>query len=231
MQLFYTQLITDGFGHLDETDSRHCIKVLRKNVGDILHITDGKGNLYKVSLLDKNTKACQFKVSETTNREKRANHYLHVAIAPTKQISRFEWFLEKAIEIGVDEITPLVSKYSERNRIKEERLNKIMIAAMKQSLQTFLPKLNPLTDFSDLLERPTNASKYIAYTAEKDQVLEKQFVKGDSLFVIGPEGGFSEKEVEAAKGENYRVVSLGENRLRTETAGVVVCQTAKTLMQ
>ena len=230
MQLFFTTNFKDGFGQLDEFDSRHCVRVLRKKVGDVLWMTDGKGHLYKTKLQNTNPKACEFKIIETQTQEQRSEHRLHLAIAPTKQISRFEWFLEKAVEIGIDEITPLVSKYSERDRIKPERLQKILIAAMKQSLQTFLPQLNPITPLSDFLAQEQNKfNKYIAWTAEPSNNLEKQFQKGNSLFLIGPEGGFSEAEVTQAIEQGFQSISLGKNRLRTETAGVVVCQTVKTL--
>jgi len=228
MQRFYLSNPTDFI--LDETDSKHCVRVLRKKKGDQILATDGKGKLFKLQLTNTNPKACAFRIVKETIQEKRADHHLHIAIAPTKQMTRFEWFLEKAVEIGIDEITPLVTQYSERDRIKQERLEKILVAAMKQSLGVFLPKLNPIVSFKNFIKQEYSATNtWIAYTPNQDDILSNHFTKGSTLTLIGPEGGFSKDEALMASQSGYQAISLGANRLRTETAGIAVCQAVKTL--
>jgi len=231
MQLFYAPQILKEQYLLDKIDAQHCLKVLRKKEGDLLHLVDGQGGLYEASLTSSNPKKCTFELLKTTPYFGKRAFRLHLAIAPTKNISRLEWFLEKATEIGVEEITPILCRYAERKFIKEERLNKILVVAMKQSLKAYLPMLNPLTKFSNFIDqqKATKSFKGIACMTEKESHLFHNYQEGNALILIGPEGGFSEKEVEAAKATNYKVVSLGDNRLRTETAGVVVCQTVKTM--
>ena len=231
MQLFYSPEITNENNFLPEVESRHAIKVLRKNEGDTLQVIDGKGGFYEVEVTSANYKKCGFRILNKKENYNPIPYQLHIAIAPTKNIDRFEWFLEKATEIGITEITPILCENSERRVIKEERLNKVLISAMKQSGQAYLPKLNPLTKLSDIIKSQTNELKYIAHCEEQNQKLLKEIYKISSptLLLIGPEGDFSNNEIKLALDNNFKPISLGNNRLRTETAGVVVCNTINLL--
>ena len=225
MQLFYSADIgpeTKQFT-FDKTESRHIVKVLRKKEGELICITNGNGILLKSEITVANDKKCLVTVVSSDKKSKPWNYYLHIAIAPTKNIDRFEWFLEKATEIGIDEITPIICEHSERKIIKKERLEKIIESAMKQSLKYHLPKLNDLTTFQDFIEQDIHGARYIAHCASS----EKQLLKSASnsvkyiTILIGPEGDFSSTEIENAEHQNFISVDLGESRLRTETAGVV----------
>ena len=225
MQLFYSANISPETTQFtfDKTESRHIIRVLRKKEGDQIFITNGKGILLKSEITVANDKKCMVTVVSADEKPKPWNYYLHIAIAPTKNIDRLEWFLEKATEIGIDEITPILCEHSERKIIKKERLEKIIESAMKQSLKYHLPKLNELISFQDFIEQDFHGARYIAHCASS----EKQSLKSVSKSVqhitilIGPEGDFSTTEIENAEDQNFISVDLGESRLRTETAGVV----------
>ena len=171
MQLFYTPNITktsDTFT-FDKTESRHIVKVLRKRTGDQLFITNGNGELFTSEIIDSNDKSCTVKINQIETKEKPWDYYLHIAIAPTKSIDRFEWFLEKVTEIGIDEITPLLCEHSERKVIKMDRLTRILESAMKQSLKFQLPKLNNLTSFSDFIEQNNDEDLFIAHCEGTDK--------------------------------------------------------------
>lgn len=232
MHLFYTPDILDNHYTLNETESKHCVRVLRLSKNDPIILIDGKGGWYEASISDANPKKCKVEITNHIREYGKRNHYLHMAVAPTKNIDRFEWFLEKATEIGVDEITPILCEHSERKVIKHDRLQKVIISAMKQSLKAYLPKLNPLTPFSDLLNVPFNGKKFIAHCYDQDKRELKREVNQSTsnLILIGPEGDFSEGEVQQAMGQKFVPVSLGESRLRTETAGVVACHTVNLLI-
>lgn len=240
MQLFYTPDITknaDSFT-FDKTESRHIMKVLRKRTSDQLFITNGKGQLFTSEITIGNDKSCTVKIVKVETKEKPWNYNLHIAIAPTKNIDRFEWFLEKATEIGIDEITPILCDRSERKIIKIDRLNRILESAMKQSLKFQLPKLNNLTSFSDFIEHSNDESLFIAHCEDSDKKTLKsalETVKSTSkhtiTILIGPEGDFSNSEIEAAINKNFKPISLGESRLRTETAGIVSVQTVSLINQ
>jgi len=223
MQLFYAPQILQNQLLLDKVDAQHCLKVLRKKEGDLLHLIDGQGGLYEVRLTSTNPKKCAFDIVKTTPNFGKRDKHIHIAIAPTKNISRLEWFLEKATEIGIEEITPILCHHSERKIIKPERLEKILIAAMKQSLKAYLPQLNPLTKFQNFVaSQQDNADfKAIACMTEKENHLQNLYMGGNAVVMIGPEGGFSEKEISMAVAQNFKVVTLGTSRLRTETAGMV----------
>ena len=209
---------------LDEEDSRHCVKVLRKNAKDIIHIVDGKGGLYECEITKPSDKKCEFTViSEQQNFQKR-DVYLHIAIAPTKNADRIEWFIEKCVEIGIDEISLIQTNHSERKYQKIERLEKIAISAMKQSLKAYLPKINELVSFDNFLKTVNQKQKLMAHLTDDAQPLVKILVPNSSYcLVIGPEGDFSKEEVKEAQKAGFQVVTLGNARLRTETAGVVAC--------
>ena len=226
MQLFYNPDITpnsDEFS-FDKEESRHIVKVLRKKEGDTLHVTNGLGFLFTTKIIMGSERKCTVKIIASEEKEKPGYH-LHLAVAPTKMNDRFEWFLEKATEMGIQEITPVICDHSERKFIKEERFDKILQAAMKQSLQCYLPKLNPPVAFADFIAAPHTGMKCIAHCEETDKKLLKDILKPkqDFLILIGPEGDFSEKEIQKALQLDYIPVSLGNTRLRTETAAVVAC--------
>ncbi len=231
MQLFYTPDIKTNIYTLTEIESKHCIRVLRLSTNDKIQLIDGKGNFYEAKIIDPNPKKCIVEIIETKKDFGKRNHYLHIAIAPTKNIDRFEWFLEKATEIGIDEITPIICKHSERKMIKAERLEKIIISAIKQSIKAYKPKLNNLTNYSDFIRQNFNGVKYIAHCEENKKTdLKNSYSKGQNVIIlIGPEGDFSPNEINLAKQNNFQEISLGESRLRTETAGVVACHTINLL--
>ncbi len=234
MQLFYAPEQQGEHYFLNEEESKHCTRVLRLRSGDHIFLTDGKGNLSE-GIIDTSGKGnISVKVSSTENEYQKRNYYLHLAIAPTKNIDRFEWFLEKATEIGIDEISPILTDHSERKKIKLDRLEKIVIAAMKQSLKAYKPIVNPLIRFSDFIkEKHGEEELFIAHCYKKERFNLKTIYHAgkNSIVLIGPEGDFSEREIDVALANNFRPVTLGESRLRTETAGIVACHTIYLLNQ
>lgn len=225
MQLFYVPNISGTEVTLDQTESKHAIRVLRLPLGAHIQIIDGNGGFYQARITDVNPKKCKLEIVNSKLEFGKKNFKLHIAIAPTKNIDRFEWFLEKCTEIGIDEITPILSEHSERKIIKPERLEKILVSAMKQSVKAYLPKLNELTTFKALIGQDTEAKKYIAHCNDGEKEHLKNLVSEgeDILLFIGPEGDFSPEEVKWAKEYGFQEISLGTARLRTETAGVVAC--------
>ena len=222
MNLFYIPDVR--IGRLSEPESKHAVRVLRIQSGDEIQLIDGQGNYYKAKITDDHPKRCQFEVMDKWEESKR-NFHLHIAIAPTKNNERLEWFLEKATEIGVDEITPTLCEHSERKVIKEERLEKIIVSAMKQSGRATLPKLNPLTKIKDFVDQSFSGTKVIAhcYENEKQSIGEAIQKSQDVVVLIGPEGDFSEAEVQKAIESDFVPISLSDFRLRTETAGIAAC--------
>jgi 16S rRNA (uracil1498-N3)-methyltransferase len=225
MQLFYIPDISGSEVILNETESKHAIRVLRLTFNSKVQLIDGKGGFYEAVISDAHQKRCKLLITNSTHEFNKRDFKLHIAIAPTKNIDRFEWFLEKCTEIGIDEITPILSEHSERKVIKPERLEKILISAMKQSLKAYLPKLNPITSFEEFILNSKFNNKYIAHCYDGEKIhLKNEIEKGDDILIlIGPEGDFSLEEVEQAKENGFLEVSLGTARLRTETAGVVAC--------
>lgn len=209
---------------LTAEESWHCAKVLRFKAGDEIGLIDGKGNFYEGQLSVVNEKKCLANITYGPKVQNKHPYYLHLAIAPTKNIDRMEWLVEKAVEIGIDEITFVRCKNSERTVIKEDRLIKIAESAVKQSLQAIIPKINPLTNFSDVLKIKSDL-KFIAHCEEESKKHLKDFdlKNKSSLVLIGPEGDFTTEEIALAKTSGFSEISLGENRLRTETAGLYVC--------
>ncbi|QGY45534.1 16S rRNA (uracil(1498)-N(3))-methyltransferase [Maribellus comscasis] len=225
MQLFYIPKISGNTVTLDQSESKHAVRVLRLSKGDLIQIIDGKGGFYEGEIKDDNPKCCKISVLNATKELGKKNYKLHIAIAPTKNIDRFEWFLEKATEIGIDEITPILSEHSERKVIKPDRLNKILVSAIKQSVKTYLPVLNEITSFTELASDTTIENKFIAHCNDGEKPHLKNMIhkNHDALILIGPEGDFSPEEVNFAKSKGFHEISLGKSRLRTETAGVVAC--------
>lgn len=228
MQLFYNPNITenDTNFNFDKDESRHIVKVLRKKSGDVLHITNGKGWLFEGELTLAEIKHCTVKINSKSLQPKRT-YNLHLAVAPTKMNDRYEWFLEKATEIGVTQITPIISHNSERKVVKTERFEKIIQSAMKQSLNPYLPTLGAAVTFAEFLKSPQKGKTFIAHCAEGDKHAFKNKIEpGASITIlIGPEGDFSSQEISNALEKNYIPVSLGSSRLRTETAAIVACHT------
>ena len=228
MQLFYNPNISenDTTFNFDKDESRHIVKVLRKTLGDQIHITNGNGWLFKAELTLADIKHCLVKIISKTLQPKR-KYGLHLAVAPTKMNDRYEWFIEKATEIGIDEITPIICDNSERKVIKLERFEKIIQSAMKQSLQCYLPKLNAPVAFKAFINKEFTSQKFIAHCEDTYKKALKSQINStkDITILIGPEGDFSVKEIEMALEANYIPVNLGKNRLRTETAAIVACHT------
>ena len=224
--LFYSPGINENL-QLPEYESQHCVKVLRMRTGDKLTVTDGKGFFYDCELIDANSKNCTVTVLKRYEVSTGRNFKLHIAFSPTKQMDRNEWFIEKATEIGIDRFTPILSFYSERKDVKTERLQKIAIAAIKQSQQSLLPEIDKQVSFNEFISRPFESKKYIAHCYDKPKKpLAKLYGKGeDALILIGPEGDFSEDEVENAIKNGFEPISLGNTRLRTETACLVATHT------
>ncbi|BAX78551.1 16S rRNA (uracil(1498)-N(3))-methyltransferase [Labilibaculum antarcticum] len=225
MNLFYTPDIQNKFYQLDEIESKHCVRVLRLKEEDIIHLIDGKGTLYKAKIIDAHPKRCTVECFETKTEFGKLNYKLHIALAPTKNMDRTEWFMEKCTEIGIHEFTPLLCQHSERKVVKQERLFKVITSAVKQSLKAYHPILNEQTKFSDLVTAPYDGEKYIAHCNKGEKTHLKNLYKAEqnALILIGPEGDFSIEEVNLAKENGFQEITLGESRLRTETAGIVAC--------
>ena len=225
MQLFYTNNSESEFT-LPSEESKHITKVLRKKEGDTLHFTDGKGQLLITEITSTDIRKTRVKIIKKIEQEKQHNYYLHVAIAPTKNMDRFEWFLEKACEIGIDEITPIICDHSERKFVKKERGNRILLSAMKQSLKCHLPKLNEAISLNNFMKQDFIGNKYIAHCENSEKIeLKNKETEKRTLILIGPEGDFSVSEIEKSIEKNYLAISLGNSRLRTETAGLVCVTT------
>lgn len=226
MHVFYTPDIRTK-AELPEEEAQHCIRVLRLTTRDEITLTDGKGNFYRAEISAASNKRCLVNIIETVYQQPLWPCHLHIAMAPTKNMDRNEWFAEKATEIGFDELTFLNCRFSERKVIKTERIEKILVSAMKQSLKARLPQLNEMTDFDKFIARDFNGQKFIAHCYEGEKPLLRDALhKGeDALVLIGPEGDFSEEEVKKAIEKGFIPISLGKSRLRTETAALVACHT------
>ena len=225
--LFFSENILETL-LLPPDESFHCIKVLRLKENDEVQIIDGKGNLYETKIVLADAKNTRVEIVSVQQEFEKRDYFLHLAIAPTKNIERLEWCVEKAVEIGVDAITPLLCRFSERKIVKPERLEKIIVSAAKQSLKAYIPKLNPLANFNDFVLQSTENQRFIAHCrkTEKQQLLRVCKKNLSTLVMIGPEGDFSLEEVQFAEKQGFTSVSLGQSRLRTETAGVVAVHTA-----
>jgi 16S rRNA (uracil1498-N3)-methyltransferase len=225
MHIFYTPDINSDTYVLSEEESKHCVKVLRLDTGSLLYLVDGKGGFYTAIVADPHPKRTKLKIQSKVENFGKRNHYLHIAIAPTKNIERIEWFLEKATEIGIDEITPIICDRSERKDIKTERLNKVITSAIKQSIKAYHPKLNEAVRFSDFIIKNAQSQKFIAHCMDggKTTIKEQLIPNSNYLVLIGPEGDFTLEEVEAAVNNNFIPASLGNSRLRTETAALEAC--------
>ncbi|MFV0468113.1 MAG: 16S rRNA (uracil(1498)-N(3))-methyltransferase [Dysgonomonas sp.] len=218
---------------LPEDEAKHCVRVLRKSIGDEILIADGKGTFYEAELMTDNAKHCLVQIVKSLPTPKAWNFNLHIAFAPTKNMDRIEWFAEKATEIGIDRLTPLLCHHSERRDIKLARIEKILVSAMKQSQKATLPQLDEMIRFDEFLKQKFTGRKFIAHCYDQEKhLLNNIYEKGeDALILIGPEGDFSEAEVAAAMKKGFEPISLGNSRLRTETAALVACHTIQVLNQ
>ena len=232
MQLFYGPSLDNGAKTFTfpPQESKHLVRVLRKATGDRIHITNGRGDLFVAEILRADPSGCSAQIiSHTKSVPKRFK--LHLAVAPTKISDRYEWMLEKATEIGLDEISPILCHHSERRYIKAERMEKVLQSAMKQSQQTRLPRLHPLRPFQEFLEGDFPGLKFIAHCHQGDKRELKRVAQADTdiTVLIGPEGDFSKEEVALAQAKGFVPISLGNNRLRTETAAILACATINTI--
>ncbi|MDR1865301.1 MAG: 16S rRNA (uracil(1498)-N(3))-methyltransferase [Bacteroidales bacterium] len=223
--IFYVPDINGDKCVLDEDESAHAVKVLRLKKNDKVTLTDGKGGNYDAVITHPHAGRCEALVTGRRQQVPQRRYYLHIAIAPTKNIDRFEWFVEKSAEIGIDEITPVLCEHSERKNVRAERAQRIATAAMKQSGQAYLARINTMLPFADWLAGCTGDKKLIAYCGDVEKsALRNVYEPGKSVAVaIGPEGDFSREEVQRALAAGFDCITLGESRLRTETAGIVAC--------
>ncbi len=226
MHIFYTPDIIQPTYTLNEEESKHCVRVLRLPVGTIVNLVDGKGGFYIAEISGDNPKKVTLAILSVVEEYQKRNHYLHIAVAPTKNIDRLEWFLEKATELGIDEITPIISDRSERRVVKEDRLNKVITAAVKQSIKAYHPKLNAAISYEAFLKSSFQGDKLIAHCmdqGEKNYIAHLVKPQGQYLILIGPEGDFTLEEVNLALEKGFKALTLGNNRLRTETAALSAC--------
>lgn len=232
MNLFFSSQITEKWAILEDEELRH-LAVLRYQVGDSVLLTDGKGGWYKGEILQMDKRQAQIQVNDSQHFPSRGACKVHLAIAPTKNMDRLEWFLEKATEIGIDSIIPIWCKHSERHNLRPDRLEKVILSAMKQSLKAFLPQLHPAATVTDFLQKkwPEQTQRFMAYIAQPPAPhLAKLYTPGqDVVVLIGPEGDFSTDEVLVAEKNGYLMTSLGSSRLRTETAGIAAVHTIAVL--
>lgn len=224
VNLFYQPLISEGVYYLDAAESKHSTKVLRKKNGDEIQITDGKGFVYRAAIVKADVQKCSFQILEKTE-EPLKKYHIHIAIAPTKNTDRVEWFIEKAVELGVDRITLIECQHSERIHLKSERLQKVAVSAMKQSLKFSLPFISGPIKLSDVIRDSAESQKFIAYVDPENTTHLKDVASPNSKYVvlIGPEGDFSKDELKLSQENGFKKVSLGPSRLRTETAGMAAC--------
>jgi len=226
MQVFYAPNIEGKEYILGEAESKHTVRVLRMGAGSAIRLIDGKGNLFDGVISMPDQKACRVKITGVIRDFEKRDYHLHIAISPLKNPERLEWFVEKCVEIGIDEITPLICHNSEKVSVKPERLNNIIVSAMKQSLKARLPVLNGAQGFGEFIAAKHNGKLMIATcdaTIERKGIEETCARGGSIVILIGPEGDFSTQEVSQAMDNGYIPVHLGASRLRTETAGVAAC--------
>ena len=227
MVVFYSPNVLET-NALTEEESYHCTKVLRMREGDVVQVTDGKGNMYEAKIVLPDAVHTMLAIRSVISDFGKRRYRLHLAVAPTKNIDRFEWLVEKAVEIGVDRITPLLCQHSERRTVKTERLEKIALAAAKQSLKAYIPQIDPMTRFAEITAHSDDEQRFVAhcYDMSKENLFDACRPRQSTVVLIGPEGDFSTEEVEQALAAGFRSVSLSDSRLRTETAGIVAANIA-----
>jgi 16S rRNA (uracil1498-N3)-methyltransferase len=226
MQIFYVPDIKGSMCVMDETESKHSIRVLRMVRGDKVKLVDGKGTLCEGIISDPDPAGCRVKITHTTRDFEKRGYRLNIAISPLKNPERFEWFVEKSVEIGIDSITPLICRNTEKPGIKRDRLNNIIVSAMKQSVKAFRPELNEPIVFDEFINSGNHVIRMIAHCNKESERygISQVYEKGrDAVILIGPEGDFSDEEIRLALGNGYKPVDLGNSRLRSETAGIAAC--------
>lgn len=227
MQLFFGEKISETQLVLTPEDSKHACKSLRKRNGDIIFVTDGKGEIFQCSIIDDNMNQAIVTIDRIAENPFPRNYFLHIAISPLKNPDRFEWFIEKATEIGIDEITPIICSRTEKGKVNTDRLKRIALSAAKQSIKAKLPQINEAITFEKFIENSAhgNHQKFIAWceTEHEKLLFDTCSAKESTLILIGPEGDFTKEEVESAQQIGFMPVSLGQSRFRTETAGMVAC--------
>jgi 16S rRNA (uracil1498-N3)-methyltransferase len=233
MQYFFCEDLNIGSNVLSPEESRHCVKSLRLGAGDEIYVTDGAGGLYKARITKPDARKCEYEMDEQVKAEDETTPKIHMAVALTKNMNRFEWFLEKATEIGVNEITPLICRKSERTFANLGRLHGILVSAIKQSQRVWLPKLNDPESMKSLVEKKEDHKGFIAWMGEGDnRELKDTYQRGENaIILIGPEGDFTPEEVQLCLDHGYEPVMLGTHRLRTETAALVALQTVNLINQ
>ena len=231
MYIFYAPHIISNEVILSPEESLHCVRVLRLIKGDRVHLIDGQGGMYDAVIVSPDAKSCRLEITGKIDHHKGRDFSLHIAIAPTKNLERFEWFIEKSVEIGIDIITPILCHRSERRTLRTDRLHKLIISTMKQAMVPYLPVLNELTEFDGFIDGLSGSlyNRFIAYCdeSERKELREAVAPKANVIVLIGPEGDFTPGEIDIALAHGFIPVSLGKNRLRTETAGLVACHTVK----
>ena len=227
MQLFYSKEINDNNLVLDKIESHHCIKVLRHEIGDEIKVVDGFGNLFLGKIIKIKNNCCYINIESIKEKFLRKNYYVHIALSPIKNHERLEWFVEKSIEIGVDEISFIDCDRTLRKNIRKNRINKVAISAMKQTVKAYLPTINDIVSFKSFIKSYEDQIGYICHLENRRKFSLSHFrnkIKSEKSFVmIGPEGDFSKEEINLASENSIRAVTLGQSRLRTETAGIIAC--------
>jgi len=234
MQIFYAPGISGKTWKLDEKESKHCIRVLRMRKDSPVRLIDGRGNLYEGTVADPDPEGCTISIKNIIKDFEKRNYSLHIAISILKNPERFEWFIEKSVEIGIDEITPLICRNTEKQGIRRDRIDNLIISAMKQSLKAKTTILNPPAGFNDFIMKPLMSDSFVAHCSGKTlrSSLAEVYKKGrNALVLIGPEGDFSEDEIESAVRMGYIPIHLGRSRLRAETAGIAACHSVYFLNQ
>ncbi|HLN22064.1 MAG TPA: 16S rRNA (uracil(1498)-N(3))-methyltransferase [Bacteroidales bacterium] len=234
MQVFYAPDIKGDTYVLDDKESRHVVKAMRMKKGSAVHLIDGMGNLYNGEIAEPDPKACVISIKSIIKEFEKRDYSLHIAISPLKNADRFEWFIEKSVEMGIDEITPLICTNTEHQSIRKERLNNIIVSAMKQSLKAKLTKLNDPIKFSEFISSEQNGTRMIAHCKtglHRDKIAGVYRAKNDAVILIGPEGDFTEAEIEEAFERGFTGIHLGPARLRTETAGIAACHSVYIINQ
>ena len=231
MNLFYDPAARAGHFDLAEAEARHIVQVLRRKVGDVIQLVDGRGGHWQGPIIEASKRSCSLDLQLLHQQDQRADYRLRLLVAPTKQIDRLEWLLEKATEIGIDSIQPMLCRYSERKQIRTDRLQRVLESAMKQSLQTWLPELQPLLPLEEALAQADDAVKLMAYIhPEVRSPIRDNYQPGQSVCIlVGPEGGLHPEEAALATQQGFKSVWLGPNRLRTETAALYAVQTVASL--
>ena len=234
MQIFYAPDISGNEFILDESESRHCVRVLRMRAGTSVNMIDGKGNLFEGVISTADDKACRIEIKRVIHNFEKRPYSLHIGISPLKNTDRFEWFVEKSVEIGIDEITPVICSNTEKKTVKAERMNNIITSAMKQSLKAFRTRLNPPVDFLKFISATHNGMKLIAHCNNgiiRVPLGEVYSPGREAVILIGPEGDFSIDEIKLAIESGFKSIRLGNSRLRSETAGIAACHSIYFLNQ